>query len=167
MQQAIHTPTGNPVYVLTTKGGWSTIRDVDGHEVKTRNSALQFVETRAEPVYDDDADLQPAAPESKAKYSGPMLALRAAAKNYHRGSNGNPHCGDVLASALSGLDREQVVEVLIYALQLEGNPYAHLNAGQQSMNLRNRARQAMKKGSLQTADIELAVHEITGLGITI
>jgi hypothetical protein len=35
------------------------------------------------------------------------------------------------------------------------------------MNLRNKARVAMKAGTLRTADIELAVHECTGLGITI
>jgi hypothetical protein len=164
MNQAIYATTGNPVYVLAVNGGWSTIRDVNGQESKVRNSALHPVLTQEIVVQTAKAEQIKA--ESKARYAGPMLALRAAAKSYVKGMNGNPHCGDVLASALSGLDREQVVEVLIYALRLEGNPYSHLNPGQQSMNLRNKARTAMKNGALKGADIELAVHEVTGLGIT-
>jgi hypothetical protein len=169
MNQAIYAATGNPVYVLAVNGGWSTIRDVNGQESKVRNSALHPVLTYEAAVQTAKAEQIKAESkaESKAKYAGPMLALRTAAKSYYVGSNGNPHCGDVLAAALSGLAREQVVEVLIYALGLPGNPYAHLNPGQQSMNLRNKARVAMKAGTLRTADIELAVHECTGLGITI
>lgn len=158
-----------PVYVLAVNGSWSTVRNVDGDEFKVRNGKLTPVTPSPAPAPVTPEVEESPAPvrESKAKYSGPMLALRAAAKSYFKGNNGNPHCGDQLAAALSGLAREQVVEVLIYALRLEGNPYAHLNAGQQSMNLRNRARAAMKRGELRTADIELAVHECTGLGITI
>lgn len=172
MNQAILTRFDSkqvPVYVLAVNGGWSTVRNVDGDEFKVRNSKLTPVtpSPAPAPVTPEVEDAPAPARESKAKYAGPMLALRAAAKAYVKGQNGNPHCGDQLAAALGGLTREQTVEVLIYALGLPGNPYAHLNPGQQSMNLRNRARAAMKNGQLRTADIELAVHECTGLGITI
>lgn len=81
-------------------------------------------------------------------YSGPMLALRERSKagHYVKGTNGNPHCGDAVADALQVLTRERVVEVCIKLLGLEGNPYLHLNPGQQSMNLRNKLRHAVKNG---------------------
>lgn len=87
------------------------------------------------------------------KYHGPMLTLRTAAKTYTKGKNGNPHCNDELAIALDGLTREQVVTVLIAAMKLDGNPYLHLNPGQQSMNLRNKARGQLKNGFIKLADI--------------
>jgi hypothetical protein len=94
----------------------------------------------------------------KARYDGPMLALRKAAKHYVKGANGNPHCGDFLATALDGLTREQVVERLGKLLFAKGittsvNPYTALNPGQQSMNLRNKARGAYLKGLLKDADL--------------
>lgn len=81
-------------------------------------------------------------------YSGPMLALRERSKagHYVKGTNGNPHCGDAVADALQVLSRERVVHVCIKLLNLEGNPYLHLNPGQQSMNLRNKLRHAVKNG---------------------
>lgn len=82
-------------------------------------------------------------------YTGPMLVLRDAAKHYVKGKNGNPHCNDAIARALDGLTREQVVKCLVSVLDLEGNPYAALNPGQQSMNLRNKARHSP---DLQLAD---------------
>lgn len=83
-------------------------------------------------------------------YSGPMLALRERSKagHYVKGTNGNPHCGDVVADALQVLSRERVVQVCIKLLNLEGNPYLHLNPGQQSMNLRNKLRHAVKSGQV-------------------
>jgi len=94
-------------------------------------------------------------------YCGPMLALRSAAKGYVKGKNGNPHCGDDLASLLDGLTRDQVVGVLIIAMKLPGNPYPHLNPGQQSMNLRNKARGQLKNGLLKSEDIQAAIATIT------
>lgn len=99
-------------------------------------------------------------------YSGPMLALRERSKagHYVKGTNGNPHCGDVVADALQVLSRERVVEVCIKLLNLEGNPYLHLNPGQQSMNLRNKLRHAVKSGFVtvdavrKTADHWSSVH---------
>jgi hypothetical protein len=92
-------------------------------------------------------------------YQGPMLALRAAAVNYVTGKNGNPHCGDWMAIALDGLTREQVVARLGKLLFAKGittstNPYLGLNPGQQSMNLRNKARGAYGKGLLTDSDLK-------------
>ena len=95
--------------------------------------------------------------ESTAKYTGPMLALRDAAKHYVTGKNGNPHNNDALAQALDGLSREEVVTTLIKAMKLESNPYLHLNPGQQSMNLRNKARGQIKNGFLTIEEIKAAV----------
>jgi hypothetical protein len=80
-------------------------------------------------------------------YQGPMLALRKAARHYVRGI----HCGDPLAALLDGMARADVVSCLGTFLLKEGittaqNPYLHLNEGQQSMNLRNKFRGAVKNG---------------------
>lgn len=107
-----------------------------------------------------DANGYPAVPQAKsrAKYDGPMLALRAAAKSYITPANGNQCCGDALAQACGNYSREVVVKALISALGLEGNPYAHLNAGQQSMNLRNKARAKLAAGMLTMAEVETALN---------
>lgn len=88
--------------------------------------------------------------EKKLGYTGPMLILREAAKHYVKGI----HCGDDMASMLDGFKREQVVD-LIGSFLVEAkvtevrNPYLHLNPGQQSMNLRNKLRAAIKNGMVE------------------
>ena len=89
----------------------------------------------------------------KGKYTGPMLVLRQAAKGYIKTSNGQPCNGDVLALALGSLTREQVVATCIAVLAIPGNPYLHLNPGQQSMNLRNKVRHALKNDLTSIAAI--------------
>lgn len=89
-------------------------------------------------------------------YFGPMLALRTAAKSYVKAKNGILCNGDDLAQAVGHLTREDVCTALIAALKLPGNPYLHLNPGQQSMNLRNKARQALKSGTLTMAEVRAA-----------
>lgn len=89
----------------------------------------------------------------KVRYAGPMLALRRAVGGYVKAQNGQPCCGDTLAVLCGQHTREAVVAGLIAALKLDSNPYAHLNPGQQSMNLRNKARTALRDGFLQLADI--------------
>jgi len=91
--------------------------------------------------------------DEKTRYAGPMLALVAARKVYVKGANGNPHCNDRVANAFASLTREQVLSVCIRAMKLEGNPYLHLNPGQQSMNLRNKLRGQMKNGFVTEGEI--------------
>lgn len=171
MSQAIHTATGQPVNVIAVRGGWSTIRDAHGHEAKVRNSALQRsveafnaaaeqILARAPRAKDQPAieiptmpKPQPLAPLDTPKYTGSMTVLRDASKAYQMGENGNPHCGDGLAAVLATLGAQDVIDVLLVALGLDANPYLHLNVGQQSMNLRNKARGAIKRGALTIATV--------------
>lgn len=93
----------------------------------------------------------------KSGYVGPMLALRTAVKKYVKAANGQPCCGDDLAEICGAYPREAVVSGLITALGLAANPYAHLNPGQQSMNLRNKARTALKNGVVTADQIRTAL----------
>lgn len=90
-------------------------------------------------------------------YTGPMLALRRAVVSYVKAANGQPCCGDELANLCGRYSREAVVAGLVVALALPANPYLHLNPGQQSMNLRNKARAAIKSGIVQISTIEAAL----------
>ncbi len=96
------------------------------------------------------------------KYHGPMLALRERAKRgvYTRALNGQPSCGDEIAKILGALKPEQVIRVCLVALNYNVNPYAHLNNGQQSMNLRNKLRGAIKKGEFGMGVVYEAIEEI-------
>ena len=94
-------------------------------------------------------------------YSGPMLALVSARTHYQKAANGILCNGDPLATLCGQHERAVTVRALILALQLPGNPYLHLNPGQQSMNLRNKARHALKEGMLSLAAIDRAYNLIT------
>lgn len=93
----------------------------------------------------------------KSGYVGPMLALRTAVKKYVVAPNGQPCCGDDLAEICGAYPREAVVAGLVAALGLGSNPYLHLNPGQQSMNLRNKARTALKSGIVTADQIRTAL----------
>lgn len=86
---------------------------------------------------------------------GSMLALAVKVKDgkYVKSATGQLHSGDALASALDGISATDVIRIGLDVLKLEDNPYAALNIGQQSMNLRNRIRGAIKKQVLTIADI--------------
>jgi hypothetical protein len=103
-----------------------------------------------------DAEGHPVGLDDKTRYQGPMLALVAARKNYTKAANGVLCNGDQLALICGKHSREATVAALIIALKLPGNPYLALNPGQQSMNLRNKARNALKNGALTYAEIEAA-----------
>lgn len=112
------------------------------------------------------ADQLKVTPDAKAAgYNGPMVILREAAKHYVRGI----HCGDNLATILDGLSREAVVSIigtfLVEQKVIEHrNPYLHLNPGQQSMNLRNKLRGAIKAGTVTEAAFRAAVAAATKKG---
>lgn len=108
---------------------------------------------REQGVNPDTGDALPAA---KTPYFGPMVALKTARLHYVEAKNGVLCNGDKLALVCGQYEREATVRALIRALKLEGNPYSHLNPGQQSMNLRNKARHALKDGTLTIAEIEAA-----------
>lgn len=91
---------------------------------------------------------------AKTPYTGPMVALKTARKSYVKAANGILCNGSPLALLCGQYKREVVVKALIEALGLPGNPYLALNPGQQSMNLRNKARHAISEGRLSLAHVE-------------
>lgn len=95
-------------------------------------------------------------------YSGPMLALRRRSKlgMYVKAANGQLCCADKLASILGVLPPEGVIRACIVALDLPSNPYTHLNVGQQSMNLRNKLRHALKTGMFGYGVVTEAVEDV-------
>lgn len=98
----------------------------------------------------------------KTKYTGPMLALKTARKAYVKAANGIQCNGDNLAMLCGQYPRETVVKGLIQALGLPGNPYLSLNPGQQSMNLRNKARHALKAGLVTSDHVALCLKAAAG-----
>jgi hypothetical protein len=84
---------------------------------------------------------------------GKMAALRDAKKNYVKSATGLLRSNDDLAQALDAVTATNVVHMAMELLQLEQNPYTRLNVGQQSMNLRNRLRGALKKGLITIAQV--------------
>jgi flagellar biosynthesis GTPase FlhF len=93
-------------------------------------------------------------------YAGSMLALRDARVRYVKAMNGRLRSTDEIAQVFDAVDPMGVVAIAMRALNLEANPYARLNIGQQSMNLRNRLRGALKKG-IVTLD---AIRELRDAG---
>lgn len=81
-------------------------------------------------------------------YEGSMLALSARVSDgtYVKGVNGQLRSNDDIAIAMESVPAQKTVPLLLEVLKLPTNPYAHLNYGQQSMNLRNRLRGAVRKG---------------------
>ena len=94
----------------------------------------------------------PAIPDTG--YQGPMRALRDRVKAgaYKKAANGQPSCGDEVATILGALEPFEVIRACMVAMDLAANPYLHLNIGQQSMNLRNKLR-----GQLKRAEIGMGV----------
>lgn len=85
--------------------------------------------------------------EEATGYQGSMLRLRErlAEGAYQKAANGQPCCGDQVATLLGALAPAQVIRACIMAMALPSNPYIHLNIGQQSMNLRNKLRGCFKR----------------------
>lgn len=94
-------------------------------------------------------------------YTGTMLALSAKVKEgvYVKSTTGQLRSTDALAEALDGVTPNGVIEVAKHVLGLEINPYQHLNVGQQSMNLRNKMRGGITKGTVKLEDIKAYIAE--------
>ena len=90
-------------------------------------------------------------------YVGPMLALRTAKEHYVKGPGGRLHSGDPVATAFAALIPAGVVAICLKLLGMSTNKYAALNIGQQSMNLRNLVRGALKNGKLTPEAVIAAV----------
>lgn len=94
-------------------------------------------------------------------YQGSMLALteRVKSGSYVKSATGQLRSTDALAEALDGVQPLGVIQLGKDLLKLEENPYAKLNVGQQSMNLRNRLRGAITKGVIKIEDVVAYVAE--------
>jgi hypothetical protein len=82
-----------------------------------------------------------------------MSALRDAKKNYTKSATGQLRTSDELAVALDAVEPHEVIRIALRLLQLEANPYEQLNTGQQSMNLRNKLRGAIRRGTISIDDV--------------
>lgn len=97
----------------------------------------------------------------KQRYTGPMLALATARKAYVKAKNGIQCNGDPLALLCGEYPRETVIDALIAAMGLPANPYLHLNPGQQSMNLRNKARHQIREGFLKFEEVDSCLRMVS------
>lgn len=113
------------------------------------------------PVDDIVKHVKPAPAIPGTPYHGPMLALRDRLKagTYKKAANGQPSCGDAVAQLLGVLEPVEVIAACLIALDVT-NPYLHLNIGQQSMNLRNKLRGAMKRGEFGEGVLREAVEVV-------
>lgn len=100
--------------------------------------------------------------EEATGYQGSMLRLRErlAEGAYKKAENGQPCCGDQVATLLGSLAPAQVIRACIAAMALPSNPYAHLNIGQQSMNLRNKLRGCFKREEFGMGVLVEAVEDV-------
>lgn len=95
------------------------------------------------------------------KYTGEMLSLADRVKQgaYVKGATGQLRSTDALAEALDAVPVMNVIRLAKIVLNLDENPYTHLNTGQQSMNLRNKMRGAITKGTLTIERIKEVIEE--------
>lgn len=120
---------------------------------------LAKAEARAAAKAEREARLAELGPQSK------MSALRDAKKNYVKSATGQLRATDDLATALDAVPPHKVVPLAIELLQLPENPYGRLNVGQQSMNLRNKLRGAIRRNVL-TIDQIVAARDAGGYALT-
>lgn len=80
--------------------------------------------------------------------TSPMAILRDAKKRYVKSATGQYRTADELGEVLDAVPADRIVPLVLEVLDLPGNPYLFLNRGQQSMNLRNKLRFAIKKGTV-------------------
>lgn len=141
--------------IVAISGRWVKLEN--GQSI-SRATALEF---RCEEEEEDDqaeADEE----EEVTGYQGSMLRLRErmAEGAYQKAVNGQPCCGDRIATLLGSLAPAQVIQACIIAMALPSNPYSHLNVGQQSMNLRNKLRGCFKREEFGFGVLVEAVEQI-------
>ena len=146
---------------LVIDGEIRTIESIKGRWVKlddgTNISRTEAQEAHEEYLEDAEEDA-----EEIDGYAGPMLRLRErlAEGAYQKAPNGQPCCGDQVATLLGTLAPAAVIRACIVAMNLPANPYAHLNVGQQSMNLRNKLRGCFKREEFGMGVLIEAVEQI-------
>lgn len=169
--------TTKPGQMIIVDGEILTIVSMNGRWVKLSNGTnigragaidarqeyLEDAETLGEEL-DSEEDDQTDADEAdeEAGYQGSMIRLRErmAEGAYQKAVNGQPCCGDRVATLLGSLAPAQVIRACIVAMALPTNPYSHLNVGQQSMNLRNKLRGCFKREEFGFGVLVEAVEQI-------
>jgi len=152
---------GEIVTIESIKGRWVRVSTGDNisraDAIQGREEYIEDAETLGDELDDgededmaDDADDEGSdegEDEEATGYQGSMLRLRErlAEGAYQKAANGQPCCGDQVATLLGTLAPAQVIRACIMAMALPSNPYIHLNIGQQSMNLRNKLRGCFKR----------------------
>jgi hypothetical protein len=167
---------GEIVTIESIKGRWvklSTGESISRADaIQGREEYIADAETLGEELdmQDDEDSCTPEGPEGDddgedeeaTGYQGSMLRLRErlAQGAYQKAANGQPCCGDQVATILGSLAPAQVIRACIIAMALPANPYAHLNVGQQSMNLRNKLRGCFKREEFGVGVLIEAVEEV-------
>ena len=133
--------------------------EILGEELDGQEDDEAEAEAEAE---DDEAEAAEDEADEEGGYAGPMLRLRErlAEGAYQKAPNGQPCCGDRVATLLGTLKPLQVIRACMIAMALPSNPYAHLNVGQQSMNLRNKLRGCFKREEFGFGVLAEAVEEV-------
>jgi hypothetical protein len=128
-------------------------------KIKARDEAMALRKAEREAAIAKAAEAGADKPERVRTYIGSMLALAERVKSgvYVKGTNGQLRSDDEVARALDPVPPQKVVPLLLEVLKLAENPYAGLNYGQQSMNLRNKLRGAVRKGLKVSEDPEVIV----------
>jgi hypothetical protein len=132
-------------------------------EAAKANTVTKTAEERAAAKAEREARLAALNSDGTRKYTGPMLALADRVKQgaYVKAATGQLRSTNELAEMLDAVPVDNVIALAKEVLGLDHNPYSALNPGQQSMNLRNRMRGAIKKGTL-TLDAIKAVIDANG-----
>lgn len=119
-------------------------------EAEKANKVTATAEERAAKKAEREARIAALNPDGTRKYVGSMLALADRVKQgaYIKGATGQLRSTNELAEVLDAVPVDNVIQLAKIVLGLDDNPYINLNIGQQSMNLRNRMRGAIKKGTL-------------------
>jgi len=130
--------------------------DAEKAERKAAREA-QAVENKAK----RDAEVA-AAQDRGLNYTGTMLALRNAKDTYVRATSGRLRSSDEVAVAFDEVEPPGVIAVCLKVLSLDENPYTKLNVGQQSMNLRNRLRAAIRGNKVT---IDTVITTIAEMGV--
>ena len=156
---------GEIVTIESIKGRWVKLsNDLNisrADAVQGREDYIEDAETLGEEL-DSQEDDQTDEEDEATGYQGSMIRLRErmAEGAYQKAVNGQPCCGDRVATLLGSLQPAQVIRACIVAMALPANPYSHLNVGQQSMNLRNKLRGCFKREEFGFGVLVEAVEQI-------
>ena len=152
--------------MIVIDGEIVTIESIKGRWVKLSNdsniSRADAVQGREDYIEDAETLGEELDSEEATGYQGSMIRLRErmAEGAYQKAVNGQPCCGDRVATLLGSLAPAQVIRACIVAMALPSNPYSHLNVGQQSMNLRNKLRGCFKREEFGFGVLVEAVEQI-------